>query len=236
MKFPWQKKEGSGEDGPIEISIPDDQIAKAVQTSVKTEISAALDERLKGLSDIQAFVADAKKEKDAAAAAAAAKHSKEQLESQDEELEQLLLTDPRKAIGMATEGQQKVILQLRADNIKRDVFEDAQRFEYYTGEFKSEVDKLIAQQPLAAQNDPTVVENCYFSLLGKKQKEIKENTLKSRFAGTSGSLGAGKTGEGAGGTGDALEINDDIRKAAKIYGTTPEAYAKMVQEAGVGYV
>jgi hypothetical protein len=239
MKLPWQKKEVDGKEE-MEINFPDDQIKKivseSVSASVDTIISAKLDEKLK---DVTAFVSAQKKEKDDAAELARRKQATEHTEKTDAEIDDLMLTDPKKAIELATAGQRRVILQLRADGIRRELFQDnPDKFEYYTGEFKTEVDKLIAQQPVEHQNDPSVVENCYFTLLGRKQTEIKEGKLKSRFAQPQGGHGSnsGKTGDSAGGAGEALEINDDIRKAARIAGMTPEAYAKMCQEAGVGYV
>ena len=129
-------------------------------------------------------------------------------------------------------------MEMRANNVRREVFEDTEKFEYYSGDFKREVDALLAAQPLSFRNNPASVENVYYNVLGRKQKEIAEGKIKSRFASaTSGSSTSGKTGEA---DKFMIEIDDQIRKAAKLTGMTPEEYAAVVaqeaQEGNIAYV
>lgn len=236
--LPWQKKDK--EDGKTEVEIKlDDDTQKKLDSALglKDEF-AKITTMLSGLKDIQAFVEESKTEKEAAAARARAAAAKEHSDATEEELQQLILTDPAAAIRKGTQDQSAAILTLRADQIKRDVFEDTEKFRYYTGDVKSEVDKLLAGQNLTLRNDPSVVENCYWTVLGRHSEEIREGKLKNRFAGALGSRGtsSGDAGAGKHDEKEHLEINDDIRHAARIAGMSPEDYAKMCYDQGVGYV
>jgi hypothetical protein len=228
------------EDGTEEVSVKlDDDTQKKLDSalSLKDDFSKVT-EMLTGLKDIQAFVAESKREKEAAAAESARKARETQSQQTDEELQQLILTDPGRAIKEGTKDQSMAILMLRADQLKRDVFEDQDKFSYYTGDIKCEIDKLLAGQNLQLRNDPSVIENCYWTVLGKHSEEIREGKLKSRFAGSGGSRGtaSGSAGAGKDDAHEHLEINDDMRHAARIAGMKPEDYAKMCYDQGVGYV
>ena len=233
--LPWMKKTNDKGEEHVEVKL-DDDTQKKLDTALAQ--NTKMDELVASLKGIQAYVDDQKKEReDAAAKARAAAQAKTNAEN-DEELQTLILTDPKQAILNGTRDQSMAILMLRADQLKRDVFDDADRFSYYAGEVKSEIDKLLANQSIQNRNDPSVIENCYYTVLGKHAEEAREGKLKSRFASVSGTRG---TSHGAAGGGedkpeDHLEINDDIRKAARITGISPEDYAKMLYKEGVGYV
>lgn len=237
--LPWMRKDKEGDDkAQLEISLNEDTQKKLDAALSLGDDLKKMREQLEGLNSIQAFVSDQKKKQEDAERAAAAAKARESASQNDEELQNLILTDPAAAIRRGTQDQSVAILTLRADQIKRDVFEDEDRFPFYTGEVKSEIDKLLAGQNLQARNDPSVVENCYFTIVGKHAREAQEGKLKSRFAASSGSRGTSSTSAGGGKSeeNEKLEINDDIRRAARITGMEPEAYAKMLYEQGVGYV
>lgn len=236
--FKWQKskeeesqmtEEEKAEAAAQQKKIDDAAKAAAELPEIKTKLNA-LDKLTQWVDEQKA---QKKKDDDAAAARKAA----DDKNKSDEELEELFLTDPKKAVEVATKGQQQLILTLRADNIKREVFEDAEKYKYYHGDFKKKVDALLANQTLAAKNDPTVVENCYKSVLADHMDDIIQGKLKARFAqGTTNTNGT--DGGKAGGDGGKKEyqITDDIKKLAKQFGMKPEEYAEALDKEGIGYV
>lgn len=235
----WMKKDNAEDKTSLEVQLPDE-----TQKKLDTAIAAAaelpkLKEMLEGFKSIQGYVEQQQQEKEAAAARARAEANQRNAADTDAELQNLILTDPGAAIKKGTQDQSMAILMLRADQLKRDVFEDADKFPYYAGEVKSEIDKLLGGQSIQARNDSSVIENCYYTVVGRHAEEAREGKLKSRFASSTGTRGtaSGSAGAGASQDGhDKLEINDDIRKAARITGMTPEAYAEMLYKEGVGYV
>jgi hypothetical protein len=236
--LPWMKGKAK-EDGTetLEVNLPketQDKLDKAI--GVADELPK-IRELLSGLGGITEYVTAAKQREEAAAAEARNKQNRQSKEETDEELQQLILSDPAAAINKAITPQSQAILLLHAANMRRDVFENTEKFPYYSGEIKSEVDKLLAGQDPKAQIDMSVIENCYYTVLGKHGPEIAEGKLKSRFASASGNSGTSGGNMDKGGEGKVkLDINDDIKRAARITGVTPEAYAEMLVEDGIGYV
>lgn len=237
--FNWQRSKEEGKENEFVGTISPEDQKKIDEVLAASKELPEIKKRLDGLSSIQAFVEDYKKEKEAAAAEAARRKAAETSASTDDEIEALMLTDPKKAILKATTPQAVAIMTLRADNIRREVFEDADKFKYYHGDIKKEVDSLIAAQTLEAKNDPSVVENCYLTVLGRHNDEILEGKIKTRFAGTeSGSRGTSTGSAGSTGAADksARVIPDEVKKVAKQFGITPEDYADMLDREGIGYV
>ena len=190
---------------------------------------AAIEERLKGLDSITAYFDEQKAEKAREKEERDAKARKD-AEPADEDLAALLLSDPRKAISDMTSSQTQAILQIRADNVKRQVFEDnASEYEYYTGDIKKEVDSLISSQDLKFQNNAASIANAYHTVVGKKFKEIQQGNIKSRFA-SSASTG---TVHSKGSKGEDMEIEStpDIIKAARLSGMELDDYKKLVKRA-----
>jgi len=244
MKFPWQKKPES-ETG--EIDFPDD-LAKKIEAGAGAAAQLEdVNKKLGKLDAINSFIDEFKAEKAEAkrkAEAAAAAKTNDDLSA---ELEELMLTDPKNAteviVRNATRDSNIALMTLRADNIKREVFENEKDFPYYHGDIKKEVDALIAGQPLNARNDKSVVENCYKTIVGNHVTEIVEGKLKNRFAGADGG-GRGTSSGSAGsngGTGDSeasfdsLRDKEEIARAAKQLGFKPDEYRKMLDQEGIGY-
>lgn len=231
----WMKK-GDAEDK-IEVSMSEEDRKKIEAGSAAASELPKIREMLESLTKIQTDNAAAsKKERDDAERAAAAKKALEINGTHEEQIEALMLEGKTKeAIQLATQGTNQAILLLNADNVKRNTFENQEKFKYYHGELKDEVDKLIAAQNLQARNDPSVVENCYLTVLGRHNDDIVAGKLKSRFAG-------GSDGRTSSGVKDGIEEkkgidpNDaDVKKAAKLLGFKPEEYAKMLDAEGIGY-
>ncbi|SRR6266567_91814 len=236
--FNWQKK--TNEKGEEQLELPDEIVNQLKEGKETKDKLGKLETMLEELKNLQ--VADKVARDKAVADALAEKNKKVNTERQaetDAEIEELMLTNPKEAIRRATESQSIAIMMLRADNIKREVFEDAQKFKYYAGDIKREVDALIAGQSIAARNDPSVVENCYHTVMGKHTDEIAEGKIKNRFAGSESS----SRGTSSGSAGDSgskgekkpydAEYMKDIERAAKQVGIKTSDYLEMLEKDGV---
>lgn len=237
MAFSWLK--GKDKEGNEEYQLSKEDQERMDKAAKAAEELPEIKNKLKGLDKVTEFIDAFKKKQDDDAAALEARKRKEGQQQTNEELETLMLTDPVKALAIAQKPTQDALLTLRADNLRREVFEDTAKFKYYHGDIKREVDQLIAGQSLASKNDPSVIENCYLTVLGRHNDEILEGKIKDRFAGSDGGArGTSSGAAGSTGTGEtkAPVITDDIRKLAKMFNTTPEEYAKQLDAEGVGYV
>jgi len=180
----------------------------------------AMDERLKSLDSIVAYFDEDKREK----AAAKAKAANNDDESDDPAR---LLADPKGFIAESTKSTNELVLQLRADNIKKEVFEDSESFPYYTGDIKREIDSVLEKQDLRFRNSSEAVANTYHTVVGKHMKEINDGKIKTRFASTSQSINSSKdSGEDV-----SFEITPDITKAAKLSGMEVDDYMKLLKKA-----
>lgn len=236
--FSWQREKESPND--INVRISEEDQKKIDAAAAAAAELPGIKEKLSGLDKINEFITSFQQEREEEKKKRQQQQQQQQSQETDEEFENLMLTDPKKAISMALNPTQQAVLTLRADNLRREVFEDTKKFKYYHGELKAEVDKLIAGQTLAARNDPSVIENAYLTVIGKHHDEILEGKLKDRFAASDSSgrgTSSGSAGDsGVGGDKKTPVITDDIRKLAKAFGTTPEEYAKLLDAEGVGYV
>jgi hypothetical protein len=237
--FPWQKKEVTGSDGEKkeEFSLPDELVTQIKAGADSAAKVSTMEAKLTELTSMfqQDLTARQKREKDATDAAAAAARAAKQPEL-DDELEALLLSNPRLAIQRATADQANAIKLIHAGNVKRDVFDDGDKFPYYVGDMKREIDALLVQQPADFQCNPVNIENTYHTVLGRHTKELVEGKVKSRFAGSQGSGGtsSGSAGSSSTGEGDRKpELTDDIRRAAKQVGIKAEDYLEMLVKDGV---
>ena len=229
---------GSDETDPDKVAAAKkdkEEFDKTVAEAVKKQTDPIL-AKLAGLDSLTAFVSKSEKESKDRADAEAAEVERKRKEAEnknqptDEDIAALMLTDPKRAVGLITKNQTELLLKTTANQAKSSVFsERADEFPYYAGDVKIEVDKILSEQSLQFQNDPTAIANTYYTVVGKKQKEISEGKIKSRFASASTSSGgSGKGGEG----GDSeinIDVTDDMRKAARMSGMEIDDYMKLVK-------
>jgi hypothetical protein len=111
--------------------------------------------------------------------------------------------------------------------MRREILDDA-AFEYYTGDVKKTIDTYIDGLPLSHRADPASIKNCYYTVIGQKQAELKEGKLKSRYAAASTSA------SGTGGTSatqtETVTLNDEQKAMAAKFGMKEEDYAKKFKE------
>ena len=229
FKYPWESEEKKEEK---KTELPPELEARFKKVDdLDTKVSS-IDEKLKGLDSITAFIEDQKKEKEeakTAAAAARARKTPEQEKDDDENMAALLLSDPKAAFSELSKPLQQVMLMTRADNIKREVFTDrADEFPYYSGEVKGEVDKILGEQTLQFRNDPNAVANVYHTVVGKRMKDINEGKIKSRFASGTGPLSNSQQNKE---DEFVIELSDDIKRMAKLTGMSEGDAKDLVQKA-----
>ena len=241
MRMPWQRKAGEeGAADTIEVNLSDELKTKLDSAVSKTDFDSKLEELQASLASITTRF---QREDEERARAESARRTREAEGSKatKEQIEELMTTDPvgavQRLIRDSSEGQNQVLLSVRADALRREVFEDSDKYPYYTGPIKQEIDRLIEGQTLPARNDRSVIEHAYYSTVGKHHKELSEGKLKSRFAtsDTGSRTSTGKTPSEA----DAESLRpmtDDDKKAARILGFSEQEYQKMLKEEGVGYV
>lgn len=218
--------------------------AEEIQKKLERAASVAdeipqIKERLSALDRVTEFIDEFKNERERDRAEKAKSAAAAKAAADSEAFGDLIFTDPQAAINKAIEPTQLALINLKADGMRREIFEDTQKYKYYHGSIKSEVDKLIAAQPVTARVDPSVIENAYLTVVGRHADEIIEGKLKSRFSGAESSsrgTASGSAGDRGSQDSDAIVITDDIKKIAKGFGITPEDYAEMLKNEGVGYV
>lgn len=218
-----KKEEEEPKPGDIEIKPPkeiEEKLAKIDGIEASVKAFEAHTETLKGMGE---FLAEQKKLKDDARKKEADERAAKATETNDEEW----ITDPKKAAQDML--QPLVINQINTNSrlLRKEIFEDGKEFEYYDGEFKKEVDNHIDSLPPAQRADANSIKNCYYVVAGKRQAEIREGKLKSRFSAASTSNAATSTGK----TGDSkVALTDEQKLAAKRLGVKEESYAKNFQE------
>jgi len=242
-RFPWQKAEST--EGKEEFTLPD-----ALQNQIKAGADAAaqlpkITEMLAGLNSlVQEQVTSQKKREETVIRQQQQQSNVETAQELEERIEALMLEGKtREAISLATQGQTQAIKAIHAEQIRKELFDsDPDKFQYYSGDIKREVDALIANQAVDFRTNSANIENCYHTVLGKHTKEIVEGKLKTRFASSSG----GSTATGAAGnTGAAdgkesriagIAADPEVIRAARQCGIPVAEYARMLEEDGVAYV
>lgn len=237
MKLPWQKKETEDGSQKIEIELPDDYKKKLEGAVSKEDFTTFTDQIRNSMKAITDRYSREDEERAARARAEAAKAA-ESSRPTDEQINELMLTNPAEAVRQLMKGtqdaQSTAILQVRADALKREVFEDQERYPYYTGDMKTEIDKLIDAQSIQARNDRSVIEHAYLSTLGKHSRELLDGKLKSRYAASEGTRGTNGGNLEGGAARTPRVVHDDEKKAAALLGFDANEYAKMLDDAGVG--
>lgn len=242
MKMPWQRKAGeNGEGEVLEVQLPDEFKAKLDSAVSKSDFDSKLSELQNSLASITSRFQREDEERARAASAKKQEESRASSKLSKEQIEELMATDPvgavQRIVQDSSESHNQVLLSVRADSLRREVFEDSEKYPYYTGDMKQEIDKLLEAQTLLARNDRSVIDHAYYSTVGKHHKELSEGKLKTRFA-SSDTGSRTSTGKVPGSEdSEALRpMTDDDKKAAKILGFSEAEYQKMLKEEGVGYV
>jgi len=244
-RFPWQKQEVEGKEP--EFTLPD-ELQKKIDAGAAA--AAELPKMTQVLNDLKSIMEtstkSAKEREDAAAAAAARKQNEEQAGTLEERIESLMLEGKTKdAVSLATQPLATELLLLRFNQTKNEVFSDEDAFEFYHGDIKKEVDRLLEGQSLQFKADPAHarenIKNCYDTVVGRHHKEILEGKLKNRFASSESSArgtASGSAGNsGAAGEGKRAPVQDleEIKKAARLLGFKTDDYIKLLDEEGIGY-
>jgi hypothetical protein len=231
MPLEWMKnfrKEESNknEDDDIEIK-PGEVKAKldkidGIETglnSFKTEVT----NKLKGLDSIVEYVNESKDRRDKEDQARKdAIERKRQKEIDDDT--PVLEDDANRAVDAKINP---IILEnrrLSASNKVREMIDDNQ-LEFYTGDVKQHMNRLI-EDSIKAGTVPTeqFLKNCYYVAVGENQEKITTGKIKSRFSAISANnSGTGATSEKQD---DTIELSDQQKKMAAIFGMKPEDYAK----------
>ena len=238
---PWWKRD-KPEEKKVEDDLPESikqQLSKVDTIESKLgESTSKIDSIVAGLESVNAYI-KTQQTREEEATRARARQTQLDNEPSPEDLAAALLQDPQSAVNRMTSNQATAIMELRADNIRRETFEDGEKFPYYSGEIKNEINNTIANQTLAFRQNPANLENVYYTVIGKRSKEINEGKLKTRFATPSGSsLSSGGSDSDKGKI--KIEVTDDIRKAARLVGIKAEDYAdllsKEAEEGNINYV
>ena len=235
MTMPWERKKEDNDEGSDKFKELMDQINSSKTESAETKTKlAGIESKLSVLDDVALFIKEQKDARAAAAAEEARRKIETHREEEDENLGSDLLTDPRSTINRVTASQRESIARIRAKQVLGEVFNDPDnqdKFKYYSGEIRKQVDALIASQSLDFQINPLSVENAYDTIVGKNMAAIMEGKIKTRFASSSGgSSSSGNSGGSGSGSDEKIVITDKLRKAAKLVGFEgkEEEYAKMV--------
>lgn len=230
----WWNEKKPEEGKEEEVTLPkviQDQLDEAKGTKLKVE---ELSTKLDSFNDVSEWV----KEQRVAAAKPKPRPTKTAEESEDEraELAGLLLTDPEAAYAKMAAKTNAAVMLVRADNIKREVFEDnAEKFPYYSGEVKLEINKILEKQTLDFRNSPEALENTYYTVVGKMHKEISEGKIKDRFASSTSSRGSGKI-DNEQDERKITKVTPDIERAAKLTGIKLEDYMALLNEDAEAYI
>ena len=241
MKLPWQRKDSpDGESAQrIEVELPDSYKKKLEGAVSKEDFDTFTDQirnSMKSITDRYSREDEARE----AARRAEAQRQAEGAKPTDEQINEMMVTNPAEAVRQLMKGpseaQSSAILTIRADQLKREVYEDQEKYPYYTGDIKAEIDKLLDAQTLQARNDRSVIEHAYLSTVGRHSRELLDGKLKSRYASPEGSRGTNGGSLGGGAASGPRTIEADERKAADLLGFDHAEYVKMLDEAGIGNV
>src|SRR5271154_2612739 len=126
MKFPWELSKEKDKEEKTEIPKELDERFKALQED-STKKFTSIEDKLKGLESITAFIDDQKKSKEDAIKAAKLVKDKDEKDKNtlsEEDLAALVITEPTKAFGIMLAQRDTTLLQLRADTVRRQVFDD----------------------------------------------------------------------------------------------------------------
>ena len=169
------EKEGTGD-----IEFKPEKLKEDITNEVTTkftEFSTAQDAKLKPLLEMAESIKADREQREATRLAAETKKRREDDQIDDTDF----MLDPNGAMERKLNPTNNAVRMLAARMAKQDTLVDK---EYYHGEMKAEVDRMISQQTLENQMKPDIIENCYKLVHYNHLQDISEGKIKSRTAST----------------------------------------------------
>ena len=209
-----------------DIEIDPSKLKEDLSTDFGKHLETFKTEQNEQLKPVLSFVEEMRKEREERIAAEARKKAAETAkENEVDETDWLL--DPSKAVEAKLKPTQMAVLSLAARQARREVLEDK---EYYFGDIKNEVDKMIDAQPLAQRSNTNVIENCYKLVMYDKQKDIAEGKIKAKN--NSASFESNGTGghSGKGSGENEEEMSQDEKTAASALGLSEKDWKSSKKE------
>jgi hypothetical protein len=215
-KKPEEKKDDEIELKPKDVKAKLDKIDSLDTSITELKTKTAVLDRMSSYLD----------EQDAAKRVAKAKELAEKVEKNGEELDELWVTDPKKAMEMQIQPLINSQINTTSLVVRKQIFDD-EKFPYYHGEFAKKVDSYIDGLPITARADPATIKNCYKIVLADHMQDIADGKLKSKFAAASTTS-----------TGNSVDIKqekdivltDAQKKAARAFGYDEKTYGKLLSE------
>lgn len=233
--MPWfRKPDGEVKPGEEkkeeEIEFKPEELKKDISTEFDNKLKTfgeEQDKKMKPLLDMAANIENDRKAREEKARKEAEKKDKDDnaLTSEDFMLDPVAAT--QRAIKDGTSGLTKATMMLAARGNIRETLQDK---EYYHGDFKAEVDTMIAHQSLENQCRPDVVENCYLVTLAKHMKDINEGKIKARTSGMSFETGGTGGHKPEGKEGENETLTSDEKQAAAAMGIPEKEWIKSRRE------
>lgn len=224
-----QNKKDDSDD--LELKAFKDNVAEVPK--IKERLSV-LDDVKKTSDRMNSFLDEQEAAKRKRQADELAKKAQDDNKKTEDELDELALTDPRKAAELIADAKtkpiQEALINTQSVIVRKQIFDDNPgKYEYYTNdnpEFKAVVDKYINELPINARTNASAIENCYAVAAFQKSQEIKEGKLKSRFAAISTNSNGSKSTSDK----DTVTLSDAQKRAAEKLGIKEEDYAKEARD------
>jgi hypothetical protein len=201
-----------------------------LKTDLTTEFKGQLDSfktaQDESLKPVLSFVEEMRAEREERKAAETRRKQEEARKANEVDDTDFLL-DPSSAVDKKLQGTKNAVFMLAARQARAEVLGEK---EYYYGNIKNEVDKMIEAQPLQQQSNTQVIENCYKLVMYDKQKDIAEGKIKAKN--NAASFESNGTGghSGKSGSDHEEEMSQDEKFAASALGLSEKDWKTSKKE------
>ena len=143
--------------------------------------------------------------------------------------DEMYITNPREAIDRATKPFREQTQALAAITMRNEILGGR---EYYTGELKQQIDQLVESQPLSQRANAALLDNAYYTIVGRNNQAISEGKVKKQMSAATfnGNSNAPVDKESP----ENRVFDQEDQKYMKIFGLSAKDVAKAEQE--LGYV
>lgn len=215
---------------------PDNNQGEFKPETLKADIDKSLEEKLnKFKADNEATLSPimemARQWQESRAAEQRTAEASRRQERQDdlEVTDDMYITNPREAIDRATKPYREQTQALAAITMRRELLGSKP---YYTGELKNKIDSLIEAQPLAMRANQGVLDNCYYTIIGRHQEEINEGKYKRQVSAATFNSNSGTTDDQS--LPENRKFNQEEARIMKVFGLDAKDVIRGEQE--LGYV